>query len=195
MGSRHLKRWLSRPLRDHKLINKRLAAINEIINKKEINPIKDFLKQTHDIERIHARIALKSARPRDLIHLRDTLAILEPLRNLLSHFESELIAEARFHIKPLPHLHQLIKSAIVENPPTHLRDGNVIAEGFDEELDGFRLLNQHASEKLLIMEAEERERTKLSTLKICFNRVQGYFIELSKSQASRFPLIIRDNKL
>ncbi|MCW8469203.1 DNA mismatch repair protein MutS [Fluoribacter gormanii] len=187
MGGRLLKRWLGRPLKDHNNIKARQDAIMEIMHLQNDESIHELLRQTCDVERIISRIALKSARPRDLVALSHTLALLPELNTVLAHSKSELTVQLKNHIKPIPVLQQLLASAIIENPPVLIRDGGVIAPGFDEELDELRMLSTRANDKLMQLELEEKQRTGLSSLKFGFNNVQGYYIELSKAQAEKAP--------
>ncbi len=188
MGSRLLKRWLSRPLRDHLSIQSRQQAIAEFIKNQQASPLHALLKQSCDVQRILTRIALKSARPRDLVQLRQTLSLLPELHEMLINNKATLSQALTMHLKPCPILHELLNAAIVENPPMLVRDGGVIALGFDDELDELRGLRHNATEKLLELEQDEKQRTGLSTLKFGFNRVQGYYIELSRAQSEKAPL-------
>ena len=188
MGSRLLKRWLGRPLKQHRVIETRQRSIQEIIQLQQEAAINQLLRQSSDIERIISRIALKSARPRDLIALRDTLALLPELSNLLTPNNSTLIIQLKSHLQPLPALQELLEIAIVDNPPMLVRDGGVIAPGFDEELDELVALSTNAYDTLNALELAEKQRTGLSTLKFGFNSVQGYYIELSKAQAEKAPV-------
>ncbi|MBI2785345.1 MAG: DNA mismatch repair protein MutS [Legionella longbeachae] len=187
MGSRLLKRWLGRPLKQHNLIKARQHAITEIIQLQEDASLYQLLRQVCDVERISSRIALKSARPRDLVTLGHTLALLPELHAALANNQSPLINQLKKQIEPVPELQQLIASAIIENPPVLIRDGGVIAPGFDEELDELKMLSTRANEKLVHLEQEEKLRTGLSSLKFGFNNVQGFYIELSKTQAEKAP--------
>lgn len=187
MGSRLLKRWLGRPLKQHELIQERQQAIEEIIKLQQAPVFNHLLKQICDVERIVSRIALKSARPRDLFVLNNTLALLPELSTALANNQSTLITQLKKYLRPLPELQELLSSAIIENPPVLIRDGGVIAAGFDEELDELRMLSTRANEKLIHLEQQEKQQTGLSTLKFGFNNVQGYYIELSKTQAEKVP--------
>ncbi|MGQ3888875.1 DNA mismatch repair protein MutS [Legionella sp. CNM-1927-20] len=187
MGSRLLKRWLGRPLRQHTLLQQRLDAVSELlINRQDIN-LHALLGELCDIERILSRIALRSARPRDLVSLRQTLALLPCLLETLKTNETSLITKQVSQLVPQPDLVDLLTKAIVDNPPILIRDGNVIALGFDEELDELRALSTNANEKVLELESNEKQRTGLSSLKVGFNRVQGYYIELARGQADKAP--------
>jgi len=187
MGSRLLKRWLSRPLRSHALLRERQDAVQELLRLNIINTLYTLLKQTTDVERILSRIALKSARPRDLTQLRQTLSLLPNLHDNLQAVTTHLLVNNQNNLIPQPELQQLLEQALVENPPVLIRDGGVIAAGFDEELDALRALSTDANDALAEMEKTEREQTGLSTLKFGFNRVQGYYLELSKTQADKAP--------
>lgn len=188
MGSRLLKRWLGRPLRNREHLQVRQKAIAELIIKQQDGVLHALLKQVCDVQRIISRIALKSARPRDLLQLRVTLGLLPELHDALATYTAESIKALRGHLTPLPLLYDLLKSALVDNPPVLIRDGGVIASGFDEELDELRALSDNASEKLRALEREEKQRSGLSSLKFGFNRIHGYYIELSRNQSEKVPL-------
>lgn len=188
MGSRLLKRWLGRPLKQHQIIQTRQQAIKEIISFQQDVALHQLIKQCADVERIVSRVALKSARPRDLISLLQTLMLLPEINNVLQKNKTFLIGEIKNQISPLPPLQQLLETAIIDNPPMLVRDGGVIAPGFDEELDELRNLSNNAQETLASLEQEEKNRTGLSTLKLGYNSVQGFYIELSKAQAENAPL-------
>ncbi len=187
MGSRLLKRWLGQPLRVHSAIKARQHAVTQLHNLRQDVPLQELLQQICDVERIASRVALKSARPRDLVALQQTLGLLPDFSAILSEENSDLLQKQLLYLQPLPALFDLLTQALVENPPVHLRDGGVIADGFDDELDELRLLQTNAHEKLSELEAEEKQRTGLTSLKFGFNRVQGYFIELSRGQADKAP--------
>lgn len=188
MGSRLIKRWLSKPLNNRRLITQRQDAIDEIITHQQAFKVHSILKQCGDVERITSRIALKSARPRDLVQLRQTLFGAPNVYDLLKQSQSSLVKSLVEKLKSPPELLKLLNNALVENPPMLVRDGGVIAKGFDELLDELRSLNENASEKLMALELAEKEKSGLSSLKFGYNRVHGYFIELSQSQSQRVPL-------
>ncbi|ETO93712.1 DNA mismatch repair protein MutS [Legionella oakridgensis RV-2-2007] len=187
MGSRLLKRWLAKPLRQHQLIHHRQQAIAELIGNTQYIGLHELLKQICDVERITSRIALKSARPRDLALLRQTLGLLPEIGRIVSTNQSALLIKLAQPLTALPILHDLLASALVENPPMLIRDGGVIASGFDEELDELRELSEHASETLLKLEQQEKHHSGLSSLKFGYNRVHGYYIELPRTQAEKAP--------
>ncbi|GHC24080.1 DNA mismatch repair protein MutS [Aidingimonas halophila] len=188
MGSRLLKRWLNRPLRDHTQVSARQAAIQQLLDDDGYDSLRDSLKQVGDIERILARVALRSARPRDLARLREALNTLPELRSSLAHFEEgSALDDLKHHIRPYPELADTLDRALVDEPPVVIRDGGVIAEGFDAELDEYRGLAEHAGDYLVNLEIRERERTGLSGLKVGYNRVHGYYIEIPRAQAREAP--------
>jgi DNA mismatch repair protein MutS len=188
MGSRCLRRWLSRPLRDHTILNKRYSCIVSLADGRLYQSIQHDLRAVGDVERISSRIALKSARPRDLWTLRQTLAVLPTLRQQLQPTENPPLLQLAEQIGEHPQLLNLLVAAIVENPPMLIRDGGVIAGGYHAELDELRNLSQHADQFLVEMELRERTSTGISTLKVNYNRVHGYYIEVSNSHAHKIPL-------
>jgi DNA mismatch repair protein MutS len=188
MGSRLLQRWLSRPLRDHCILRERLDAVYKIKSKQVYTALATLLKQISDIERIATRIALQSARPRDLLALSDSLEQLPNLRGLVSEIATtDLLLELKNDIHTLPEMLALIKSAIIPNCPQLIRDGGVIAPGYDAELDELRTLHANADTFMQQLEQKERDATGLSTLKVGFNRIHGFYIELSRAQSDVVP--------
>jgi DNA mismatch repair protein MutS len=188
MGGRELRRWIHRPLRTRHTLEQRLHAISTLINSRRDEPICELLKQVGDIERGLARVALKSARPRDLAQLRDALARLPELQTLMQDQDSPLLQSLAAQASTHPDTHALLSRAIIEAPPALLREGGVIATGFDSELDELRQISEHSDQFLLDLENRERERTGISTLKLGYNRVQGYFIEISNTHAAKVPV-------
>lgn len=191
MGSRLLSRTLMQPLRDTKLLDQRLDAIEALLKGYHEAPMRDVLKDIGDIERVLGRVALGSARPRDLVQLRQACAQIPTLRQslkpILDQQQSSYITQLNQELGDFQGLYQLLMAAIVENPPVLLRDGNVIAEGFDAELDELRKIRDHAGQFLIDLEIQERENTGINTLKIGYNRVSGYYIELTRAQAEQAP--------
>jgi DNA mismatch repair protein MutS len=188
MGSRLLTRWLSWPLRDLTKITARQQAIQALLSNKQ-QTIRQYLHAVGDIERILARVALKSARPRDLVQLRLALKQLPPLMQDLQALIplSSLLAALKSTIQPCPQVMQLLEEALVAEPPLLLREGGVIAKGYHQELDELRDLNEDSGRYLVNLEIRERQRTGLSTLKVGFNRIHGYYIEVSRAQAATVP--------
>ena len=187
MGSRLLKRWLHFPLRDLTALTARQNAVASIIND-ELHPeFKTVLKQIGDIERIVARIALRSARPRDFARLRNALGQLPELQALLAESSTTDLAVLAQQTQPLDELFSLLHSAIIDNPPVLIRDGGVIAPGYHQELDTLRDLSDGATNLLAEIETREKERTGIQTLKVGYNKVHGFFIEVSKASSGQVP--------
>jgi DNA mismatch repair protein MutS len=187
MGGRLLRRWLHRPMRDHHILRSRYDAVATLISGTAYSKISEALTGCGDLERILSRVGLRSARPRDLTQLRSTLAILPELNTLLREVNSPLIQNLLSAVGQHADEHALLAKALVESPPHYLRDGGVIAAGFDAELDELRLLGGDTETFMQELEKRERERSGLSSLKLGFNRVQGFFIEVSRSQADKVP--------
>ncbi|MCW8955701.1 MAG: DNA mismatch repair protein MutS, partial [Gammaproteobacteria bacterium] len=187
MGSRCLRRWLNQPLRDQAILSQRHQAIAALLDQQQFDALQLQLKQVGDIERILTRVAIKSARPRDLSTLGLSLAILPSLQTLLSNLSSELISTLAQQIAEHPQTVALLQQAIIDNPPVLIRDGGVIAEGYDSELDELRNLSRHADQFLTDLEQREKQRTGINTLKVSYNRVHGYYIEISRAQSETVP--------
>jgi DNA mismatch repair protein MutS len=188
MGGRLLRRWLHRPLRDRATLRLRHHAVAALLDSRTFDALRERFRALGDLERILTRIALRSARPRDLSTLRDGLALLPTLRELLVPLDSPrlqvLTAELGEHDE---HAH-LLTSAIVPHPPVLARDGGVFAKGYDAALDELRTLSTNADQFLIDLEARERIASGIATLRVGYNRVHGYFIEISKGQAVKAPV-------
>ncbi|MEH6500705.1 MAG: DNA mismatch repair protein MutS [Pseudoalteromonas distincta] len=187
MGSRLLSRWLNRPLRDAALLQSRQDSISTLLDQHYHEALQPVLKGIGDIERILARVALRSARPRDMARLRDALATLPSLQVALQPLESPHLRQLAAQVGTYPELAELLERAVIENPPAVIRDGGVIKPGYDAELDELLNISENAGQYLIDLENRERERTGLSTLKVGYNRVHGYFIELSRGQSAQAP--------
>jgi DNA mismatch repair protein MutS len=186
MGSRCLRRWLHRPLRDQIILKHRYACIDSLLNNRLYQAAQAHLRHIGDIERISARIALKSARPRDLLVLRNSLAILPDLQQTLAESDNPQLQRLSQQIGEQPDLVALLQAAIIDNPPVLIRDGGVIADGYNAELDELRNLSQNADQFLLDLEAREKAATGLN-LKVNYNRVHGYYIEISRLHSEKVP--------
>jgi len=186
MGTRHLKRWLHRPVRVRSLLEDRLDAVSRLAQNYAFETTRQALKPISDLERILARVALRSSRPRDLTRLRDSLWALPALVTATPQ-DTNLLQALRSDIGQYPELCELLSRALVESPPVVIRDGGVLAEGYDEELDELRGISENAGEYLVDIERREREATGLSTLKVGYNRVHGYYIEISRQQSDQAP--------
>ncbi len=187
MGGRLLSRWLNKPLRDQSVLRNRHQAIDSFIQQYHYENLHGVLRQIGDIERIISRIALATARPRDLSTLRDSLKVVPELNSILKQLDNPLIEALRTGIDDHQQLVSLLDSAIIENPPVLIRDGGVIAEGFDEELDDLRNLSKNSDQYLLDLETREKARTGIASLKVAYNRVHGFYIEIPRSHTDEIP--------
>jgi len=187
MGSRLLRRWINRPLRDHQILQQRQQAIHAQLDNERFTQLASILNQVGDVERILTRIALKSARPRDLSQLRTALAALPEIQEHLQQQDCDLFLQLQQRISTFPEIHQLLTQAVIEQPPMLIRDGGVIAEGYDAQLDELRSLQHNVGQILSDMESNERQRSGINTLKVGYNRVHGYYIEISRAQSDNVP--------
>ncbi len=188
MGSRLLRRWLQRPLRDASTLMARYQAIEAILLSGQTEALQGRINGVGDVERILSRVALRSARPRDLRQLAEALSRLPELRAQIAGIESPMLQGLHEQISDHKEQHQLLSKAIIDSPPMLIRDGGVVKAGYDQELDDLRAIATNADQFLLDLEAREKERTGIATLKLGYNRVHGYYIEISKGQADKAPL-------
>ncbi|MFV9614333.1 MAG: DNA mismatch repair protein MutS [Gammaproteobacteria bacterium] len=188
MGSRCLRRWLHTPLRNHELLKQRHQAIGELLNNQLTSDIQFCLNSIGDIERIMSRLALLSARPRDLEMLKNSLFVLPELQQLIQQNHAPLLQQISTSITTHPQIVSLLNNAIRENPPVLIRDGGFIAEGYNKELDELRALSKNANGFLEQLEIREREETGIKTLKVNYNRVHGFYIEISRLQSDNVPV-------
>ncbi|MFB0950910.1 MAG: DNA mismatch repair protein MutS [Halioglobus sp.] len=187
MGSRLLRRWLHRPLTDIQILRQRHGAIHALCENDVYEPVRNALKPVGDMERILTRVALRSARPRDLTRMLSSLQALPEVRAELSRLTADLLCSLSAQTGDYPQMCDLLSSAIIENPPVVIRDGGVIADGYDQELDKLRQISTNAGQFLLDIEQRERQITGISTLKVGYNRVHGYYIEISRAQSDQAP--------
>ena len=187
MGSRLIRRWLNQPLRDKHVINARQEAVAIFAENYHYDCLQESLKHIGDVERILSRVALRSARPRDLSRLRDSLERLPKIQSDIKAFSIPKLIELSQSISEHPECCALLEKAIIENPPVTTREGGVIAPGFDQELDELRNLSENAGQFLIDLETREKDKTGLSSLKVGYNRVHGYYIEISKLQSGDAP--------
>ncbi len=186
MGARLLQQWIHRPITQHSQLNQRYNVIESFVAE-DITTPRHQLKAIGDIQRVLARLALRSARPRDFARLRDALNILPELQTTLAPYADPKIRALANTINTYPELAELLSNAINDNPPVVIRDGGVIAPGYNAELDELRALSQGATEYLTVLEERERAATGIQYLKVGYNRVHGFFIEVSKGQAHLVP--------
>jgi DNA mismatch repair protein MutS len=187
MGSRRLRRWLHHPLRDAAAATARHAAIEALLAAGLAPRIADHLRHVPDLDRIAARIALKSARPRELAALRDALPTLEALRGELAALDAPLVQSIAAAAAAPPALHETLARTLLAEPAHSPRDGDVIAAGFDAELDELRALRDNAGQFLIDLEARERARTGIANLRVEYNRVHGFYIEVTHGQVDKVP--------
>ncbi len=187
MGARLLRRWINRPLRDQAALTRRFHAVGTLLDNRRYLDLREQLEGIGDVERILARIALKSARPRDLSQLRRALGRLPSLRSHIADLDTPRLAQLGTLCGDHSATHVLLKRALVEEPPVLIRDGGVLAEGYDEELDELRNISQNADAYLGELEQRERERSGIANLKLGYNRVHGYYLEIHRNQADRVP--------
>ena len=187
MGTRRLSTWLHQPLAEMNAIQTRQWAIQSLQTETDLDALRTVLKPLGDVERILSRVALRSARPKDLGRLGQALVVFPELKQLLSDSTAEGIQQRIEQLGDFAPLATLLSNALNDELPHRLSDGDVIRAGFNAELDQLRSLSADAGESLAKIERREREQTGLNTLKVGFNRVHGYFIELSKTQAVEAP--------
>ncbi len=184
MGSRLLRHWLHHPLRDRTAVAKRHEAVSTLLDKTD--PVHGTLRRFSDVERITARIALKNARPRDLSGLRDSVGLLPDLRKAIPA-ASELLQLLQSDLATPESCLNLLRRAVAPEPSAMLRDGAVIADGYSAELDELRGLQTGAGQFLVELEARERARTGIPNLRVAYNHVHGYYIEITNSHAQKIP--------
>jgi len=187
MGSRLLRHWLAQPLRDRDELTQRLDTVSRLVDGNRGDAIRQTLRGVYDIERVLARIALKSARPRDIASLQATLAALPAVHEALHPLDCARLRHIAEALGPFPTLSSWLDQALANELPPQLKDGGVFAQGYDPELDELRALSTNADGFLAELEARERARTGIETLRLGYNRVHGYYIEISRAQAVNAP--------
>ncbi len=187
MGSRQLRRWLKQPLQNHEKLNKRLNCIETLLTQGVVIDVQEILKGIGDIERISTRISMLTARPRDLVTLKHSLQQTIALKQLLATITADDLSQLQHNLGEHNKIINLIDSAIFENPPVIIRDGGVIADGYDEKLDELRRISTDASQYMLDFEQREKDSSGISALKVGYNRVHGYYIEISKLHSHKAP--------
>lgn len=188
MGARMLKRFIERPLTNKSEIEKRADSVEEfILNDINSDKMVNYLKNIKDMERLLSKISLKTVNGRDLLSLKDSFEMLTPLKNELSNFESPLLKKLYSEFDTLSDLYNLIESAISPEAPFTIREGGMIKDGYDEELDKIKKTSKNSKEILLEMESDLKEKTQIKNLKIGFNKVFGYYIEVTNSFKDLVP--------
>lgn len=188
MGGRHLRRWINDPLIDVTEINNRLGAVKELKDNIILRgDITELLKKVYDIERLAGRISYGSANGRDLISLKNSAKQLPEIKKILSNAKSPLLQELYLKLDELTDIHDLIEEAIVDEPPLSVKEGGLIKLGYNEEIDHLKKATTEGKTWIIKLEAEEREKTGIKGLKVGFNRVFGYYIEVTKSNFDQVP--------
>lgn len=187
MGARMLRRWFNNPSRDHGVLRARHDAIDWLIHNRRYGDFAAPLKHAGDMERILARVALKTARPRDLTRLRTALAALPEIQSQLADASTSLLASLRGPVAPQPEVLDLLNKAVIDEPPSLIREGGVMRDEYDPELGELRLLQRDSSAFLLELESREKQRTGVASLRVRYNRVHGYYIELPRLRSENVP--------
>ena len=188
MGARMLRSFLEQPLIDAPEIEKRLTAVDELTGMPMIrDEIREYLQPVYDLERLSSRIAYRSANPRDLAAFRTSLEMLPFIRDLLNGFQGELLMTLQKDLDPLEDLYVLIRDSLVEDPPMTMKEGGIIREGCNEMVDHYREAQRSGHQWLSSLEAEERDRTGIKNLRIKYNKIFGYCIEVTNSFKEQVP--------
>ncbi len=188
MGGRRLRRWINDPLLDIEKINKRLNSVKELKDNPILRgDIADLLKKVYDIERLVSKISYGNANARDLISLKNSVKQLPELKKIMSNTESTLLKELHNELDILEDIYNIIDVAIVEEPPISVKEGGIIKKGYNEEIDKLKMATTDGKNWLIQLEANEREKTGIKGLKVGFNKVFGYYIEVTKSNISLVP--------
>ena len=187
MGARLLRRWVRNPIRDRMTLDRRHDAIHWLLDDRRYADLVPLLREAGDMERILARVAMKTARPRDLVRLRAGLSALPEISQRLSDMPAVLLDDTRSALQPMPEILDLLERAVKDDPPSVIRDGGVLRDDFDEELREYRHLQHDARDFLLQLEEKEKRDTGVANLRVRYNRVHGYYIELPRSQSDEVP--------
>jgi len=188
MGGRLLRRWIAEPIRDREQLQIRHNTIGALLDTRLYEELRTLFRSVGDVERILARVALGSARPRDLTTLRQALGVLPEIKNILISSKREFLEQCGEQIECLPDIFDLLSAGLVDEPPVLIRNGGVIAEGYDTELDELRGLSENADAFLTEYENRQKEESGIPSLKVGYNRVHGYFIEITHAHTDKVPL-------
>src|SRR5690625_1551689 len=188
MGARTLKKWLERPLMDRRLINERLQIVDDLYSAfMERDMLRETLKSVYDLERLAGRISFGNVNARDLIQLKQSLQSIPQLKDILASFSSAHIQKLNEHIIYPESIASLLEKGIIDEPPISIREGNIIKDGYNEQLDSYRNALKNSKEWILNLEQQEKEITKIKSLKIGYNRVFGYYIEITHANKHLIP--------
>ncbi len=187
MGGRLLRSWFHGPVRDRTVLRYRHHAVATLLHGNHLKNIHQPLRRIGDLERVVSRIALQTARPNDLVKLNDALTQLPEMHGLVSGLDSPRLAALARDFVPLPELDTELHAALADQPAAQLRDGGVIRDGYDDELDELRVLRRDAGDYLVALESRELARSGIKTMRVKYNRVHGYYLEVPRSQSDRVP--------
>ena len=188
LGGRLLRKYIEQPLVDRERIEKRLDAVEELCQRSvDREELREYLHAIYDLERLLGKVSYKTANPRDLIALRNSLAMLPSLRTVLADFNVPLLREIMENMDPLQDIHKLIDDAITEEPPIAIKEGGIIKEGFNETIDSLKKAKTDGKKWLASLEEEDRERTGIRNLRIKYNKVFGYYFEVTNSYRDQVP--------
>lgn len=188
MGGRQLRKWIEQPLIDKKSIERRLNSVEELINNISIQEdLRDSLKEIYDIERLVGKISSKSVNAKELLSLKNSVEKIPSVKNILSSFESDLITHMYNNLDELKDVYTILEDSILENPSISIKDGNIIKEGYNKEIDELKVAKAHGKEWIASLENSEREVTGIRSLKVGYNKVFGYYIEITKTNLNLIP--------
>ncbi|MCT8975470.1 DNA mismatch repair protein MutS [Clostridium sp. CX1] len=188
MGGRQLRKWIEQPLIDKTSIQKRLDSVEEILSNMSIHEdLKDALKEIYDIERLVGKISSKSVNAKELIFLKNSIEKIPYVKNILGFFQSGLMADMYENLDELQDIYKLLDEAILESPSISVKEGNIIKEGYNKEVDEFKIAKAHGKEWIASLENSEREITGIKSLKVGYNKIFGYYIEITKSNLNSIP--------
>jgi DNA mismatch repair protein MutS len=188
MGGRLLKKWIAAPLRDLEPINKRLDSIEELLKNKKIRKsLTENLKEIGDLERLISRICTGRATPREVVAMKSSLKKIPSIKILISDLEVATLKNIAQQLNPLEEIVEKVSNAIIDSPPAAINEGGIIRSGFSPELDELRDISLHGKEWIAALQQKERERTGIPSLKVNFNNVFGYYIDISNAHKSKVP--------
>ncbi|AGL01376.1 DNA mismatch repair protein MutS [Desulfoscipio gibsoniae DSM 7213] len=188
MGGRLLKQWIEQPLLDTVIINKRLDAVEELLNNLILRKqIKEALKQVYDLERLAGRVAYGSANARDLLALRKSFDLLPAIKGLISDVHAKLLVDIIGLLDDMSDINELLHEALVDDPPMQIREGGIFKTGYHPEVDRLRTASRNGKDWLARLESEERQRTGIKSLKVGYNKIFGYYLEVTKANLSQVP--------
>ncbi|MBR1523176.1 MAG: DNA mismatch repair protein MutS, partial [Lachnospiraceae bacterium] len=188
MGARRLRQFMEQPLIDKELIEERLDAVAELSDRiADRDEIREYLNTVYDIERLMGKVSFGTANPRDIVALRSSLSMLDPIKSIMSGFDSKLVKRLADSIDTLDDMYKLISDAICDEPPVTIHEGGIIREGYSEDADNYRKAKTEGKEWLMSLESKTRESTGIKNLRIKFNKVFGYYFEVTNSYLSLVP--------